>query len=965
MSRTVISTDIVGCGAGGTSRQVYLDEQHEKVLDRAIAAVKDPRYPIASAFRRPDGDSTTLVVDADVARSWLIADFLLREVAIALAEVNRTADERHRLRLRIAADYGETVLHPPHVGGDAVVHAARLRDAPALREAMAKAPHADFGLIVSRRLHEVVRRSERGLDPAQFAKVHVVVKDFSDHGWIYLPTASGPVPLADLVEDFDKSAGAEGNTRRRHRRVTGVLGDRDVELVLAHHVPPPCQREAEQALGEDHVVIVEGPRGVGKRSAAIGMLRGRTQGPLVVLSPASTPTELANQTYQTGHGYLIADQVDTAKEPDAGFLWHPVRDAVRNAGAYLVVTRREPIRELQVVTSVAWQQPPLEDVVHAHLAGAEHAAAELLATLPTGCTMTEIAKVTARVAAGDPVADALPLLDRTADDVVRSWFEAARTPREILDVTALAFSTGATGPEFESRRAALTNHAMVGDADSTGLDGNSLVTTGGSGPAFTDSGHRNRVLAELAARQPKSFWNGVFAWLEEIVRAGADLPVAFGLAGLARADAATVENSVLEPWSAGRLGWSGQTTAAFVLWAMCLDEPLVPTALRIVRGWVRGSSAQRQTAALALSGELGARFPSEAVQGLRRLLEQSPRGDDTYVDALGTLFATLEADGDDGATVLVLLGGLLDDVEQDRSSPGMKDRVLRSVLATLTARNALDDEPAISSFLRAQPDQTRLVSRLSAAVLADPTYLSDAVQALLAGVSGLKPEHSQVIRQHLADDMAAPVPVPQPTRTRPTPVPLPDIEADQRRYPIVVQRRLDTTRGRVLAPRRRELPETAAHEVLVFHVDGGHLLADRRKQATHVSVVDMSADRSVRVDIAIRSADTFPFIALVRFACTVFDPVAVVRKGIDDAEKRLRDHLHGHHRLLELGRGRELRDVDHVRCDVTAWVRASLEIRPISLPGLDIAMSGIEVHAPVTLANERDTTDNEGDDDVD
>lgn len=233
LSQTVISSDVVS-SSGPRHRQVHLDRAHEAVLDQAFHAVRDSRYPIASAFRRVDGDSTTMVVNADVPRSWIIADFILREIVIALADVNRAAAEESTLRLRMAVDFGEIVLNPPHVGGDAVVCAARLRDAPALREAMSGNQEAHLGLIVSDRCHaEVIKHGERGLTPGLFQATEVKVKTFSERGWIHLPglttTAAQPQPTstphtapvmrADVINKFEETVNATG-------AVFGVVHDR-------------------------------------------------------------------------------------------------------------------------------------------------------------------------------------------------------------------------------------------------------------------------------------------------------------------------------------------------------------------------------------------------------------------------------------------------------------------------------------------------------------------------------------------------------------------------------------------------------------------------------------------------------------------------------------------------------------------------------------------------------------------
>ncbi|MEU4800835.1 hypothetical protein [Actinosynnema sp. NPDC023587] len=216
LARTVLRFDVVGSSAGDRGRQVSLDRALEAVLDLAFDAVRDPRYPIGSSYRRADGDSATLVVEGCVAKAWILSDFVLREIPIALSEVNRVSNPEHRLRLRVALDHGETVMEVPHVGGDPVVATARLVDAPRFRQALADSPAHDLGLIVSDRFYtEVVRRGERGLDQVGFRPIHVPAKDFRRLGWLWVPPggelASPPrrakpgtasVKIADAVRVF-------------------------------------------------------------------------------------------------------------------------------------------------------------------------------------------------------------------------------------------------------------------------------------------------------------------------------------------------------------------------------------------------------------------------------------------------------------------------------------------------------------------------------------------------------------------------------------------------------------------------------------------------------------------------------------------------------------------------------------------------------------------------------------------
>jgi hypothetical protein len=183
-----------------------------------------------------------------------------------------------------------------------------------------------------------------------------------------------------------------------------------------------------------------------------------------------------------------------------------------------------------------------------------------------------------------------------------------------------------------------------------------------------------------------------------------------------------------------------------------------------------------------------------------------------------------------------------------------------------------------------------------------------------------------------------------------------------RHYPIVTHWPLAPSPKRgPLGLRKRfrepdELPKPAAHEVLVFRVDGEYLpdsgrLGLRDEQivrASHVSVVDMSRDAPVLVAVTIQSGEASAFTVHVTFTCTVNNAVLVVQDGVD-AETVLRSYLTSHQRLFELGLARKMSDVNEVIRDVSAQVRAYFEIRPITVPGMTVRLAGVEVLTPQEL----------------
>ncbi|WP_158842480.1 hypothetical protein [Saccharothrix deserti] len=191
LPRSVLRVDIVRSSANGPDRQTFLDGQLKSVVERAVGTALHRLFPKTDVHIRPDGDSMTVLIGPEVPKAWLLADFLLHEFPIALHDVNRRADDKHRLQLRGALDHGETTVNAPHLGGPAVVATARLVDARPLREFVEQNPAQNLGLIISDRFYQdVVTGGERGLDRLVFDRVEFEVKDFRHFGWLFRPDAS-------------------------------------------------------------------------------------------------------------------------------------------------------------------------------------------------------------------------------------------------------------------------------------------------------------------------------------------------------------------------------------------------------------------------------------------------------------------------------------------------------------------------------------------------------------------------------------------------------------------------------------------------------------------------------------------------------------------------------------------------------------------------------------------------------
>jgi hypothetical protein len=179
-------------------------------------------------------------------------------------------------------------------------------------------------------------------------------------------------------------------------------------------------------------------------------------------------------------------------------------------------------------------------------------------------------------------------------------------------------------------------------------------------------------------------------------------------------------------------------------------------------------------------------------------------------------------------------------------------------------------------------------------------------------------------------------------------------------FPIADSRLLDPARRKgFFRLRKREISELLRpeqHHHLVYRVDGRFVLDEAKRgvsdddvvDATNVSMVDMRRNAPVEVEFTIPSGDAADFHVLVTFTCTVTDPVAVVRDGID-AERALLGYLRHRQMLFELGLKHTLTQINEVRRSVSAEVNAYVTIMPPTVPGLDVELTSVEVRTPESV----------------
>jgi len=181
-------------------------------------------------------------------------------------------------------------------------------------------------------------------------------------------------------------------------------------------------------------------------------------------------------------------------------------------------------------------------------------------------------------------------------------------------------------------------------------------------------------------------------------------------------------------------------------------------------------------------------------------------------------------------------------------------------------------------------------------------------------------------------------------------------------YPIVSCDHLSApaSRGFLGMGRKRrnpdELPRAGAHEVWVYRVDGRYIVDrgelqredDQVLRADLVSLVNMGVGVPISVDLAIPSAEANDFTVRVTFACTVTDPGRVVRENLS-AHSTILAYLRRDSKLSHLALDYRMSDVNRLRRDAAARVRAYAEVRPLDVSGMQMWLVGVDVLTPKDL----------------
>jgi CRP-like cAMP-binding protein len=185
---SILLTDIAGFGAHSR------DDDDRLIVRETMYGLLQDAFS-GSGLRQGDyyqedrGDGALIVVPPDTPTRSVV-DPMLAQLAASLRRHNRRASEATRIQLRAALAVGPVTWDPRGVSGGSIIQAARLLEAPVLKNRLAETT-ADLGFIASTFVYETVIQQAPGyVDPACYLPVEIQVKESALTAWMFLAGGS-------------------------------------------------------------------------------------------------------------------------------------------------------------------------------------------------------------------------------------------------------------------------------------------------------------------------------------------------------------------------------------------------------------------------------------------------------------------------------------------------------------------------------------------------------------------------------------------------------------------------------------------------------------------------------------------------------------------------------------------------------------------------------------------------------
>jgi hypothetical protein len=184
-----VAYDVEHYSDRGTRREYDTQQRLAGILDFAFREAGVP--PAGHEVQEQgDGGMAFLPTGGTVDEPRLIVG-LLNALRTGLTDLNEDLVEAAKVRLRVGLQEG--VVHRAAHGyvGPAVVEVCRLRDAEAVRQALARSGGPLVAAVADSLYRDVLAHGYHGLPGSAFIPVDVHVKTFSGKAWIYQPGADG------------------------------------------------------------------------------------------------------------------------------------------------------------------------------------------------------------------------------------------------------------------------------------------------------------------------------------------------------------------------------------------------------------------------------------------------------------------------------------------------------------------------------------------------------------------------------------------------------------------------------------------------------------------------------------------------------------------------------------------------------------------------------------------------------
>lgn len=149
-------------------------------------AFDEAGIPYSECYGEDRGDGAMIVVPPRFDTGLLLSS-VVELLRAELRAHNSTANDITQIRLRVAVNTGEAHWDGDGLVGSALNHAFRILEADPFKKTLA-ASGAHVGLVVSDRVYEdVVRHGGRLVDPDDYQRIEVEVKETVTTAWMRLP----------------------------------------------------------------------------------------------------------------------------------------------------------------------------------------------------------------------------------------------------------------------------------------------------------------------------------------------------------------------------------------------------------------------------------------------------------------------------------------------------------------------------------------------------------------------------------------------------------------------------------------------------------------------------------------------------------------------------------------------------------------------------------------------------------